>query len=304
MNSSNKSTIYKPIQGLFITNQEIGHNAYKINRLKEEFYKAGVNTQTIFNDGTLCSIVNNKVNFHLPKANFIIYLDKDKYLSTLLADTHYYILNRPDFLKLCDDKMMSYTQLVNHDIPIVDTIPGPLVYHNIVDEHTPFLETIAKRLGLPLVVKKVYGSLGEGVFLANNIDELKKIYSNLYRFPLIFQKYICSSKGVSLRVLVIDRKIIGAIKRINDTDFRSNAANSRSEIYHLSENEKIIINKIIELFQIDYAGLDFAFDEDGSILLLEMNSNAFFEQFEKTTGINVASLIVDMVLKKVTNHEK
>ncbi len=304
MNCLNKSKISRPIRGLFITNQEIGHNAYKIKRLEEEFTKAGVITKTIVNDGTLCSIVNNKIYFHLPKADFIIYLDKDKYLSTLLADTHYYILNRPDFLKLCDDKMMSYTQLVNHNIPIVDTIPAPLVYHKIVDADTPFLETIASRLGLPLVVKKVYGSLGEGVFLANNIAELKKIYSDLYRFPLVFQKYIHSSKGVSLRVLVINRQIVGAIKRINDTDFRSNAINSRSELYSLKTNEKKIIKKIIKLFQIDYAGLDFAFDEDGSIRLLEMNSNAFFEQFEKTTGINVASLIVKMVLKKVTNHEK
>lgn len=302
MQHSNKLKTYK---GLFISNQEIGHNAFKIERLKEEFNKVGIKMDIVFNDGTLFEIKDNKTVFHFPKADFIIYLDKDKYLATLLKRANYIVLNDASFLKLCDDKMLSYTYLVDSGIPVVDTIASPLVYHHLVDENCAFLDVVASRLGLPFIIKKVYGSLGEGVYLAYDLKQAKEIYKKIYMHPLVFQSFIDASSGKSLRVLVVDKKILGAILRINDIDFRSNAPRgTRSEKYELDEKQIEIVNKIIDLFDIDYAGLDFVFNRDGEIKLLEMNANAFFEQFEKTTNINVASSIVQMILKRLEKDEK
>lgn len=63
--------------------------------------------------------------------------------------------------------------------------------------------------------------------------------------------------------------------------------------------------KINQLFNIEYAGLDLL-DNDGELLLCEMNSNAFFEEFENITRLNVAKAVVDMIIRKVNlkNEQK
>ncbi len=63
--------------------------------------------------------------------------------------------------------------------------------------------------------------------------------------------------------------------------------------------------KINQLFNIEYAGLDLL-DNDGELMLCEMNSNAFFEEFENITRLNVAKAVVDMIIRKVNlkNEQK
>ena len=72
------------MNGIIITNQEIGHNVYKIKRYKEEFSKLGISLDVFVNDGTLAMIKDNELSINLPKCDFIIYLDKDIYLARIL----------------------------------------------------------------------------------------------------------------------------------------------------------------------------------------------------------------------------
>ena len=62
-------------------------------------------------------------------------------------------------------------------------------------------------------------------------------------------------------------------------------------------------SNIVQKLDILYAGIDLLYDENDEPVLCEINSNAFFEEFEKVTGIDVAKLYVDMVIKEV-NHEQ
>ena len=49
------------MRGLIITNQEVGHSAYKIERFKEEFSKLGVSLEIRKNDGSLTRIEQNNI---------------------------------------------------------------------------------------------------------------------------------------------------------------------------------------------------------------------------------------------------
>ena len=104
------------MHGLIIHNQEIGHNAYKIERFKEEFTKLGISLDVFVNDGTLAVIKDNNINIKLPKADFIIYLDKDIYLARLLEKAGYRLFNKADFIKFCDDKMLTFIRCANMGI--------------------------------------------------------------------------------------------------------------------------------------------------------------------------------------------
>ena len=197
--------------------------------------------------------------------------------------------------------MLTNIACSNRGINMPKTIAGPLFYSNeIKEENLRFLDSVEKELGYPLDIKKVYGSLGTGVFLVHNKEELISLYKENCRQPLQFQEYIASSFGKSLRVLIIDKKIIGAFQRYNEVDFRSNYGNTASsKEYPLTGKYLELAEKIASEFEIEYAGIDLLFGENDEPLLCEINSNAFFEEFEKVTHINVAKLFMEMVNRKM-----
>ena len=209
------------MKGVIIVNQEVGHNRYKIDRLTDEFKKENVEISVLVNDGTLAKIENNNVNLNF-EADFVIYCDKDNYLARFIEKAGIRMFNRADFIKLCDDKVLTYIECCNKGIRMPKTFAGPLMYREPHNDDYLFLNTIIKELGFPLIVKKVYGSLGEGVYLVNTYKELADLYTNIYRNPILFQQYIASSYGRSLRILIIDGKVFGGFVRFNHADFRSN----------------------------------------------------------------------------------
>lgn len=287
--------------GIIIVNQELGHNEYKIKRLKEEFSKLNINLDVFVNNGTLAVIKNNNVEIKMPKSDFVIYLDKDIYLARELEKAGYRLFNRADFIKLCDDKMLTNIALANCGIRMPKTIAGPLFYSKeLTESNLTFIDDVINELGLPLVFKKVYGSLGLGVYLVHSKEEFIELYKEHCREPLQFQEYIASSRGKSIRALVIDQEIIGAFVRYNDHDFRSNFGdNADGKTLENFDKYEGFVRKIAEILQIEYAGIDLMFLEDGEPILCEINSNAFFEQFERVTGINVAKKFAEMIVRKV-----
>ena len=288
------------MKGLIIVNQTIGHNQYKIDRLFEEASKRSILLEVFVNDGTLAEIINDEIVVNLPKADFVFYFDKDIYLARLLEKAGYRLFNRADFIKLCDDKMLTFIRCANEGIKMPKTIAGPLIYTDLNPCNFKFLDKVVKEIGLPMVVKKVYGSLGEGVYLVRTKEELINLYQEIYRNPILFQEYIKSSYGQSIRVLVINGKVFGSFNRINDRDFRSNFGSEASgKTIENPAKYHDFAQKIANKLQIEYAGIDLLINEDDQPILCEINSNAFFEEFEKVTGLNVASAILDMVEDKI-----
>lgn len=288
------------MHGLIITNQETGHNEYKINRFQEEFNKLGISLDVLKNDGTLSYIEDGKVSLDIPKCDFVIYLDKDAYLARQLEKANIRLFNKAEFIKLCDDKMLTFIKCSNEGIKMPDTFAGPLVYSSIEKPHLEFLDTIIEKLGFPMVVKKVYGSLGIGVYRVDTKEELIELYKEICHEPLLFQRYMSSSSGKSVRVIVVDGKVFGGFIRKNGGDFRSNfGVTAGSEKLENSKKYFDFAAKIAEKLKIEYAGIDLLDDENGEIVLCEINSNAFFEEFEKVTGLNVAKAFAEMVKRKI-----
>ena len=101
-------------------------------------------------------------------------------------------------------------------------------------------------------------------------------------------------------MIVIDGKVVGAFERYNESDFRSNfGTTASSKEYKLEGKYLELATKISNEFNIEYAGIDFLFGENNEPVLCEINSNAFFEEFEKITKINVAKLFMEMIKKKL-----
>ena len=293
------------MNGIIIVNQELGHNEYKIKRFKEEFSKIGISLDVFVNDGTLALIKDSELVINLPKCDFIIYLDKDIYLARILEKAGYRLFNKADFIKLCDDKALTNIACASRGIKMPDTITGPLFYsQELKPENLLFLDEVINELGFPLIMKRVYGSLGLGVYLIKNKEELIETYKEHCRAPILFQRYVGSSYGVSARVIIIDKEVVGGFIRYNKTDFRSNFGENATS-RPLKDGDKCfeLAKYIADQLDIEYAGIDFMFLENGEPIMCEINSNAFFEEFEKVTGINVAKLYAEMIKRKIYEQE-
>lgn len=288
-------------KGLIISNQELGHNDYKIKRFLQEAHALGISLDVVINNGKLFEIEDSgEAKINLPKAGFVIYLDKDYYLAKTLETYGYRLFNKADFIRLCDDKILTYISCLHKDIRMIKTIPGPLFYSEKLNESNfDFLDTVIDELKFPLIMKRVYSSLGEGVYKISDKKELKELYTKYAKEALLFQEYISGSEGRSVRVLVIDKKVFGQYLRCNDKDFRSNYQSIDEGKPFENQEFMVFAEKIAEKLDIEYAGIDLLFDKDGHPIMCEINSNAFFEIFEKTTKKNVAKAFLEMIKKKI-----
>lgn len=271
-------------------------------RLQNEFLYFGVETETV-SDGYLKSgIFNGEIISSLKNADFIVYLDKDKYLSLELDKLSARLFNPHAAVRLCDDKAETLIALAGKGLNIPDTVFGALSYS--IEDAPDFsaLKEISAKLGYPLIVKESFGSMGKGVYLARNFGELKDIFLKVKGKPHLFQKYLPYAFGTDIRVIVIGGKAIGAIKRVNKNDFRSNVAQGGvAEKYELTKDYRTAAEKAAKILGLDYCGVDLLIGENNKPYICEVNSNAFFFGFEKATGLNVAKIYAEYIVNKVYN---
>lgn len=271
---------------------------YQAKRLQEEFTLLGVTCDILKNDTYLVRIVNNdvKVSFDY---DFVIFWDKDKYLLRLLDKAGYRVFNNSKAIEICDDKMLTYIELAKNAIRIPNTIPGLLCFTKDAKIQHKTIYSIENALSYPMIIKESYGSLGKGIYLVKDREELINTLEKVKMVPHLIQEYIKESKGMDIRVIVIGGKAIGAMKRESSSDFRSNiGAGGKGTVYPMNDELISISEKISEVLNLDYCGIDLLLGEDGYIVC-EVNSNAFFKTFEKATSINVANQYAKYILSKL-----
>lgn len=180
------------------------------SRIAEELNALGVQTEMRLNGAFDADIFSSRVRL-AQKPDFVVYLDKDKYLSRLWEKEGVRLFNSADGVEVCDDKMLTYIALANGGVEIPDTLPAPLCYYPDARVREEYCRVVEERLGYPLVVKKSFGSWGMDVNLIQNFAELTKIAEEYKLFPHLYQKYIAAKRGEDTRVLVIGGKAVAAM---------------------------------------------------------------------------------------------
>lgn len=281
------------MKALIITNAYATHNISQANRIKSEL--CSLNVQTDIKTVDKLNLIADG-NTTKPDYDFCVFLDKDKYAARLLENSGLRLFNNATAIETCDDKMLTHITL-NGKVDMPTTIPGLLCHSPNATPSKSFLDEVEKILDYPLIFKLSYGSLGNGVFKINDRKELDAITAKHVTEPHLFQKYVQNSHGKDMRVIVIGGKVVGGIIRQSDNgDFRSNIGQGgkafNTDVPHQIQQMAITAANAIGL---DYCGIDFLIDD--TPLLCEVNSNAFFDAFERTTNINVAKLYAEHMLQ-------
>ena len=117
--------------------------------------------------------------------------------------------------------------------------------------------------------------------------------------PHLFQKFVSSSAGRDLRVIVIGGVVFAAMRRTSAGDFRSNLElGGRGEPLSPDARAAALCESVARRLGLDYCGVDLLFAEDG-YTVCEVNSNAFFGGMERITGKNVAGAYAEYIIREV-----
>lgn len=273
---------------LLVTNA-YSYNAAQKNqaeRLKEEL--ASLNSEVLQAENfALAGLSSGKIT--AGKYDCCVFLDKDRVAARMLERSGIRLFNGAQAIEICDDKMLTHIALANRDIPMPDCVYAPLCYIPGQKPNAVFLKKVISSLGLPLVAKTNYGSLGAGVELIKSEEELYFYEERNISVPHFYQQFIDCGCGEDIRAIVIGGKFVCAMKRRNESDFRSNIGlGGKGEKYEADRALKELCERVASILQLDYCGIDILTDKAGKRYICEVNSNAFFAEAERVCGVNIA----------------
>lgn len=268
---------------------EAERNKEYIQLYFEECNKRNIDLRLLLAEDINIGVINNKCtllynNEKQAMPCFVICRIANPLLSKQFELMGIPVFNCYEVSMVCNDKQKTYQYLSHINIKIMDTIFTDKNY--------------CKELYYPSIIKPANGKGGKDVYLVRNDEELKKTLAKMPDTDIVIQK-AASDLGRDLRVYVIGKRIVAGILRISDTDFRSNYCLGGSAVlYDLNKEEKTIINKIIDMFNFGFVGIDFVFDK-GKIIFNEIEDVVGSRMLFAKTKINVVSEYIDHIIKKV-----
>lgn len=253
---------------------------------------------TMYTNQDIISLLNDDVTIskiNLP--DYVIFTDKDIYLARQLELMGIPVFNSSEAITTSDDKIKTYQLLAKASVTIPKTIFAPKSF-GIVDAFSEsYLAQIMNVFSFPVVIKEAFGSFGEQVYLINNMHELRQKVKKMGDRPFMFQELITTSYGKDIRLQVVGKKVVAAMKRTAKNDFRANVTSGGTmEPYEPTKEEVQLAVKASQLIGADFSGVDLLFGETGP-LVCEINSNAHIRNILDCTGINAAPHIIRYIEK-------
>ena len=92
---------------------------------------------------------------------------------------------------------------------------------------------------------------------------------------------------MDIRVYVLGDKVLGCVKRISDSSFKSNySLGGRVEKYELTDSIKEISLSAAKAIGLEFCGIDLLFTKD-SFTVCEVNGNAGFRTITMVSDIDI-----------------
>ena len=209
------------------------------------------------------------------------------------------VINSSDAIDNTKDKLYSHQILAQSNLDIPNTM---LLKHPI---DVNFVE---KHIGFPVIVKKISGSYGRGVFLCEDKKQLNQLVTmaelTKKSYDIIIQEFVKDTWGKDLRVFVVNNKVVGCMMRQStDEDFRANISRGGEGFpYEVNEQIEWLSSESSKALDLNIAGVDLLF-QNGGYKICEVNSNPGFEGMEQFTKKNIAGEIVNFIKMKVGEFE-
>lgn len=162
---------------------------------------------------------------------------------------------------------------------------------------TKMTEKLIKMVGgAPCVIKLLEGTQGKGVMLADTDKAAESIIDGFRQMKAHFlvQEFIKECNGCDIRAFVIGDKVVASMMRkAKDGDFRSNLHRGGTAIpVEISPEEARVAVNAARALGLNVAGVDLVRSSRGP-LVLEVNSSPGLQGIETSTGLDIASMIIE-----------
>ena len=201
-----------------------------------------------------------------------------------------YCLNESQAIARSRDKLRCLQLLSRHDIGL-----PPTVYTRQADHIPACIERVD---GPPVVVKLLEGTQGIGVVLAETTRAASSVIEAFHGLEqnILIQQFIREAKGADIRALVVGRKVVAAMKRQAVAgEFRSNLhRGGTAKAMRLPPDYRKTALAAAKAMGLTLAGVDLIESAEGP-MVMEVNSSPGLEGIQKTTGVDVAAAIIELV---------
>lgn len=178
-----------------------------------------------------------------------------------------------------------------------------LTYRLCQDLQIPTMKTeplsSSPSLPFPFVVKSLDGHGGTEVFLIKDRQIFEETLTKADKTNFLAQEF-CSSPGKDMRVYVLGGKIVCAILRSSDSDFRSNfSLGGKACVSEVSQKQVEIIEKLFGTLGFDFVGVDFIL-HNGEWVLNEIEDVVGTRMLYRCTDMDIVDLYARYILNRLS----
>ncbi len=202
-------------------------------------------------------------------------------------------INDPEAKQRAHNKFLTLQMLANAGIAVPPTF--------LTWEVTALETVIENEMGLPVILKMNEGTWGIGVTRADSLPSARSMFETIQSMERIIlaQKYIEEAQQQDIRAFVIGGEVVAAMRRVaRPGEFRSNIhQGAQAQKVELPEAFVAAALGAARVLDLEVAGVDLLESANGP-LVLEVNPAPGLEQIEATTGVDIATLLVEYIEKE------
>lgn len=193
------------------------------------------------------------------------------------------VFNNAHVSEICNDKQKTHSFFIENGFPCLDTA---------------FVRPDCPRhpFDYPVVVKASGGCGGRQVYLCPDetayLENLQKIFPD----TAVVQP-LCDTPGRDVRAYMLGDKLIQAMERYSDGDFRSNfGLHGLARPTELTEEMRFFVEKAARLLDVSLVGVDFVFHQ-GKPYLNEIEDAVGTRMLYQFTDVQIVEEYMDLILR-------
>jgi len=272
-------------RGLLAALADRGHDVVAIpaTRLRSETDEHG-EVRVLGPEGTVLDELDLLVIRGLPRGSLEQVIFRMDALH-VLADKGVRCVNGPRAIERTIDKSWAGALLGGAGLPTPATVA--------CERYEDAIEAF-DRLGGDVVVKPLFGAMGNGIVRVDDRDVAHRVFRalELERAVYVVQRTIAPAGRRDLRALVVGGEIAGAMERVTDTWRANIARGARPRPVVLDERERGLALAAAAIVEADLAGVDLLVSPDGEIHVLEVNGIPGWQALQSVCDDDLTARVV------------
>ncbi|MBR5419918.1 MAG: hypothetical protein IK115_02085 [Lachnospiraceae bacterium] len=262
---------------LIYRQEDAGKNKEYIEMYRQECRRRGWKFSLYIHGKTGCGVSDAE----FADTDIAVNRSRDYQLSESLEMRGIRVFNKSRVAFLGNDKFAALKQMRDWDIPVL-----------------PFNKDLPENVSFPLVMKSRDGHGGNEVFLVSKPSDADEIYAAHPDRSFFFQDF-CDTPGRDLRIYVVGGKIVAAMLRESDRDFRSNySLGGKASLREPDKKESTLAECILKHLDIDFAAIDLIYHR-GEPVFNELEDAAGARMLYANSDIDIVHLFFEHMSRSI-----